>query len=353
MTAGHFEFDAVPIGNYSVTVALDGFQQQQQTLMVKSETSPELHFELAIRPVSAKKTSSGDAGRGADRKRSRPLHCVSRAGYSSHARRRSNQQHGHDHRLTCPEPTWFTTCSTSAAATSSRWLIDGVPVPNTNIANNLGPQIDPKDLDYVEVQRGSYDAEYGDRTYGVFNAVPRTGFERDQRMRARAEFRQFLSIERSDQLRRPQQRLAYYGSLNGNRSDLGLETPVAADRSRCRERLRRIRLLIFNADPKNQLRWSVSAPAITSRCPFPRPVDVANGVIQNVRIQRCESQTVISTSPGFAPSATAGLLTVSPFYHFNSANYDSSPDDFPNAITDAPDLELRRDAGHRRRHGGS
>ena len=60
------------------------------------------------------------------------------------------------------------------------WLIDGVPIPNTNIASNVGPQFDPKDIDYFEVQRGSYDADYGDRTYGVFNAVPRTGFERDK-----------------------------------------------------------------------------------------------------------------------------------------------------------------------------
>jgi hypothetical protein len=29
-----------------------------------------------------------------------------------------------------------------------------------------------------------------------------------------------------------------------------------------------------------------------------------------------------------------GLLTVSPFFHSNTANYDSSPDDFPNAVTD-------------------
>ena len=27
--------------------------------------------------------------------------------------------------------------------------------------------------------RGSHDAEYGDRTYGTYNIVPRTGFERD------------------------------------------------------------------------------------------------------------------------------------------------------------------------------
>ena len=59
------------------------------------------------------------------------------------------------------------------------WLIDGVPIPNTNIATNLGPQIDPKDIDYLEVQRGSYDADYGDRTYGIFNIVPRSGFERN------------------------------------------------------------------------------------------------------------------------------------------------------------------------------
>src|SRR5208283_5724865 len=60
------------------------------------------------------------------------------------------------------------------------WLIDGIPIPNTNIATNLGPQIDPKDIEYIEVQRGSYDADYGDRTYGIFNVAPRTGFERDR-----------------------------------------------------------------------------------------------------------------------------------------------------------------------------
>jgi len=43
----------------------------------------------------------------------------------------------------------------------------------------FGPQIDPKDIDTVEFQRGSYAADYGDRTYGVFNVAPRTGFERN------------------------------------------------------------------------------------------------------------------------------------------------------------------------------
>ena len=57
------------------------------------------------------------------------------------------------------------------------WAIDGIPIPNTNIASNVGPQIDPKDIDYLEAQRGGYSSAYGDRTYGVFNVATRTGFE--------------------------------------------------------------------------------------------------------------------------------------------------------------------------------
>src|SRR5205823_4756499 len=60
------------------------------------------------------------------------------------------------------------------------WLVDGVPVPNTNIATNVGPQFNPEDIDTLEVQRGGSSADFGDRTYGVFNIVPRSGFERDR-----------------------------------------------------------------------------------------------------------------------------------------------------------------------------
>ena len=64
------------------------------------------------------------------------------------------------------------------------WLIDGVPIPNTNIASNLGPQIDPKDIDTVEAQRGSYSADFGDRTYGVFNVAPAHRIRMEQRRRS-------------------------------------------------------------------------------------------------------------------------------------------------------------------------
>jgi len=60
------------------------------------------------------------------------------------------------------------------------WLLTASPCRTRNIASNVGPQFDPKDIDYLEVQRGGYDAEYGDRTYGVFNVVTRSGFERNR-----------------------------------------------------------------------------------------------------------------------------------------------------------------------------
>ena len=52
------------------------------------------------------------------------------------------------------------------------WFFDeSIPVINTNIAVNVPPSINPKNVESLEVERGGYSAEYGDRTYGVFNVV--------------------------------------------------------------------------------------------------------------------------------------------------------------------------------------
>jgi len=106
------------------------------------------------------------------------------------------------------------------------WLIDGVPIPNTNIAANLGPQIDPKDIDYLEVQRGSYDADYGDRTYGIFNIVPRSGFEGDNEAELVTSFGNWFQTNDQIDFSGHTKSFAYYVSLNGNRSDYGLQPPI-------------------------------------------------------------------------------------------------------------------------------
>ncbi len=107
------------------------------------------------------------------------------------------------------------------------WAVDGVEIPNTNIASNLGPAIDPKDIDYLEIQRGSYQADQGDRTYGVFNVVPRTGLERDNEGELIASGGSFGQTNDYLSIASHTDNLAYYFSVNGNRSGLGIETPVA------------------------------------------------------------------------------------------------------------------------------
>ncbi len=106
------------------------------------------------------------------------------------------------------------------------WLIDGVPVPNTNLSSNVGRQIDPKDIENVEVSTGGYQARYGDRTYGMVNIVPRSGFEFNNReFNLTTGYGSFNQTNNQLSFGGHSQKLAYYGSIGGNRTDLGLEPP--------------------------------------------------------------------------------------------------------------------------------
>jgi outer membrane receptor for ferrienterochelin and colicin len=209
------------------------------------------------------------------------------------------------------------------------WLIDGVPVPNTNIASNVGPQFDPKDIDVLEVQRGSYDAAYGDRTYGVFNVVPRTGFERNNDAELVVSAGSFHQTNDQMSVGGHTQRFAYYASGSGNRSDLGLGTPVAQVLHDREFGGAGFASLIFNVNPENQLRLMMSMRHDVYQIPN-APGDQAAGVNDVER----ESDAFINFS--WVRTFRSGmLLTVSPFYHGNTARFDGDPHDVPISTTDA------------------
>jgi hypothetical protein len=224
------------------------------------------------------------------------------------------------------------------------WLIDGVPVPNTNIASNLGPQFDPKDVDYMEVNRGSYGADLGDRTYGAFNIVPRTGFERNNEAELITSFGNFYQTNDEFNLGGHTERFAYYASVNGNRSNLGIETPVPQVVHDAENGYGGFGSLIFNLDASNQLRLITSLRKDFYQVPYdPNPNDIENAAIpeNDFKVQYSslglrdadhESDAIVNFSwvHTFSPKL---LLTVSPFYHHNGANYDGSPNDVPIATT--------------------
>ena len=160
------------------------------------------------------------------------------------------------------------------------WLVDGVPVPNTNIASNLGPQFDPKDIDYLEVSRGSYGAELGDRTYGVFNVVPRTGFERNREAELVLSAGNFYQTNDQFSFGSHSERFAYYASVNGNRSNLGIETPVPQVVHDAENGYGGFGSFIFNVNPSNQLRLVTSLRKDFYQVPYdPFPNDIENGAI--------------------------------------------------------------------------
>ena len=340
---GEFTFSAVPIGDYSVTVTKTGFAGASQDITVVSGSSPILHFPLELATVNQTATVTAEVGvenvdsatpstlvnredvartPGADRTNSLSIITDFVPGaYYTH-----DQLHVRGgHQVT--------------------WLLDGVPIPNTNIASNVGPQFDPKDIDYLEADRGSYDAEYGDRTYGVFNVIPRTGFERNNEAEFVSSVGNFYQTNDQFNFGSHTDRFAYYASVNGNRSNLGLQSPVGQITHDAENGYGGFVSLIFNADAKDQLRFVTSlrrdyyqiptAPGVINEDPNSPEVITITPYPSGTFLSDAQREADAFVTFSWVRTFNADmLLTVSPFYHYNSADYAGNPNDYPLSTTD-------------------
>ena len=332
---GEFEFGRIPIGHYTVTVSSRGFQQTQQSVIVQSDTSPLLHFNLTLAgvkhtvvvretPVEARTQS------------------VTPTTMLDHEQ--ILETPGADHAnglemITDYVPATYVTHDMlhMRGGHQFEWLVDGVPVPNTNIATNLGPQIDPDDIDEVEVLRGGYDADYGDRTYGMFNIVPRTGFEFNKNCDLALSFGNFYQTDNHIGCGGHTRRFAYYVSLNGNRSDYGLQTPIPQVVHDAENGYGGFASFIFDPNSNNQYRLVTSLRQDYYQIPVdPNPNSSGNQILgasgespsYGLRDSEREPDgyAVFSWVHTFNPNM---LLTVSPFYHYNAADYQGGANDYP------------------------
>ena len=339
--AGNFAFNAVPLGEFVVSVSSVGFDQIQQDVAVTSGSQPVLHFALNVAGTKETVNVSATAGE-APTDTQTPITLVDR---QEIARTPGATRSNSVAMITDYVPGAYMVHDQIHIRGGHQisWLVDGVPVPNTNIASNIGPQFDPKDIDYLEVSRGGYGAEFGDRTYGVFNVVPRTGFERNREAELVLSAGNFYQTNDQLSFGSHSERLAYYASVNGNRSNLGIETPVPQTVHDATNGYGGFSTVIFNADPSDQLRFVTSLRRDYYRIPYdPFPGDAENGLAGggftgqyptlNLRDGDHESDAVVNLS-WVHTFNTNMLMTVSPFYHYNGANYDSSPRD-PIATTD-------------------
>ena len=327
---GEFHFDNVPLGRYTVTVSKDGFDPQQQRITVLSGTAPILHLELPVATQSQSITVTSEV-LPAQAESITPTTLITRQDIAETpgASRTNSLALVTDY----VPGSYFTHDQLHIRGGHQvSWLIDGVPIPNTNIASNLGPQIDPKDMDFIEAQRGSYAADYGDRTYGVFNVAPRTGFERDNEAELALSAGNFYQTDDQINFGGHSNRFAYYASLNGNRTNLGLQTPTSAVIHDTASGFGGFTSLIYNADPQDQFRFVAQVRRDYFQVPFdPNDPNVLPGTVQLDRNLENDRFATFSWVHTFNPGLVS---TVSPFFHYNSANYNSSPSDVPSSATE-------------------
>ena len=326
-TAGAFSFRTVPIGEYIVTVESNGFAKLAQAVIVLSDRTIVLRFQLKIAPVS--QTVQVTAVRGEE------LSANSLTPVTLINRQQVAQTPGADRSNSL---TMITDYVPGSYVTHNQlhirgghqvtWLVDGVPVANTNIADTVGPQFDPKDIDYLEVQRGSYSAEYGDRTYGIFNVVPRSGFDRKREGELLLSYGNFNQTNEHLNFGSHTKRFAYYASINANRSNYGLETPVLKVLHDQSNGFGGFASLIFNPGQKDQFRLVTALRKDFYHVPNDQAA-------QDLGVRDVERERDAFINSSWVRTVNSKLLlTVSPFYHQNRASFIGGASDTPVIASD-------------------
>ncbi|MGH8169716.1 MAG: TonB-dependent receptor plug domain-containing protein, partial [Steroidobacteraceae bacterium] len=205
------------------------------------------------------------------------------------------------------------------------WLVDGVEIPNTNIGDNLGPQIDPEDIETLSAERGGYQADEGDRTYGIFNVIPKSGSGMDNEGVLDVSAGNFAQTNDYLSVGSHAGDFAYFASIDGNRSNLGIETPASEVIHDAERGYGGFTDLVYQPSASNEIRLVAQSRA--------DQYDIPNAPGDTLDDMQREADTfaVMSWMHTFDPSV---VLTSSLLYHYNRADYLGGPADEPISTTD-------------------
>jgi hypothetical protein len=328
---GSFELPEAPIGVYHLQVGATGFATVTETIAIASGTNPVVHVALPV--ASATQTVVVEATT-AQVDSVTPTTLVSREmiEQTPGASRATSFAAIIDY---VPGAYMCHDMLHVRGGHQTSWLIDGVNIPNTNIAANVGPQIAPTDTDQIEVQRGSYTADIGDRTYGVFNVAPRNGFERNRDVELRITGGNFYSGELALSAGDHSLKTAWYGSVAAARSNYGLETPIAAVVHDATNSQSGFGSFLVNPNATNQFRFNGQLRQDFFQVPYdPNQNSWLNQLYDSSGLRDGQTERdgflIADWVHTLSPSA---MFEVAPFYHWNVANYDSKAADAPTATT--------------------
>ncbi len=323
---GEFQLNDALEGTYNVTVSADGFTSLDQRITVASGKAPILHFQLELAEVRQAVEVSGATSKLSTQTSTVETLVTSQA---------IGQTAGADQTNSLAMITDFTPGAYMVhdmlhmrGGHQVNWFFDGIPVVNTNIAANVAPLINPKNVAELEIERGGYSSEYGDRTYGFLNVVTPSGFERDNDAELIVSAGNFYTTDDQFNVGGHTEKFGYYASVDGNRSDLGLGTPVSQVIHDQSSGIGGFASLLFNPGPNDQLRWIVSLRE--DHYQIPNFQEQQDSGIRDLDLER-------DYLVGFhwAHTVTDGVLfTLSPYFHVNGAQYLGGFQDTPYVLND-------------------
>jgi outer membrane receptor protein involved in Fe transport len=164
--------------------------------------------------------------------------------------------------------------------------------------------------------------------YGVFNVVPRSGFERNNEAELSVSYGSHNETNNHLSLGGHTERFAYYAGLMGSRTDLGLQTPATDVIHDFSSSLGSFGSIIYNRDSANQFRLVGSLRSDFYHIPnTPDQQDQGIRDVQRERDAFFNLSWIRKLGPGM-------VLTVSPYYHRNHASLEGGPGDTPVATKD-------------------
>ncbi len=328
---GAFELPNVPLGVYRIHVEAKGFATAEEVITLQSGTHPVVHFALAVASVQSSVSVNAPL---VDSDTVTPTTLLTRVEIDQTP---GALRSGSFAVVTDYVPGAYITHDMlhMRGGHQTSWLIDGVAIPNTNIGSNVGPQIDPADMESLETQRGSYAADEGDRTYGVFNVLPRSGFERAREAELTLTAGNQQTANAQISLGDHNANAAWYASLAGSRSTYGLQTPIARILHDASNSQSGFGSVLVNRGSQDQFRFVGQMRQDFFQVPYdPNPASWENqnydsSGLRDGQTER-DSFLLATWVRTLSPKAS---IEVSPFYHLNTANYDPKSSDLPVAST--------------------
>lgn len=320
---GTFAINAIPIGEYTLEIEHPGFKTSTQPVRIIVDSAPNIELTLPLSSTSSSVdvTEAPTPVESTAPEAASPPVLVSRQDILEGlpgADRMSSLQF-----ITETTPGAFVLHDHLHVRGGHQidYLIDGVPIPNTNMSSNVGRALDPKDIDEVQINRGGYGAGNGDRTFAQVNILTRSGFDFNNDVDLTMTYGSNNQTNDQVGFGGHSAKFAYYASVVGSRTDLGLEPPTEQVIHNMGSGEGFFTNMSYNLGPTDTLRWTASVRNDHFQVP-----NTPDAQAEGYRDVDQERDAFLTFNWVHTFSANT-LLTVSPFYHYNNSQYISSPSD--------------------------